>query len=73
MPKTQTEGNFPILNKTLAIDVLPAMQAGKGWVHDKLEGLARAGDGTVYVVTDNDGVDNSTGETQFLNLGKVFN
>ncbi len=72
IPKTQAEGNFPVLNKTLVIDVLPVMQAGKGWVHDKLEGLARTGDGTVYVVTDNDGVDNSTGETQFLNLGRVF-
>lgn len=72
-PKTQEEGNFPLLTKTLAFDVLPAMQAGKGWVHDKLEGLARISDGTVYVVTDNDGVDNSTGETQFLNLGNVLN
>ncbi|UJP05359.1 MAG: esterase-like activity of phytase family protein [Nitrosomonas sp.] len=72
-PKTQAEGSFPILNKSLAIDVLPAMQAGNGWVHDKLEGLARTPDGTVYAVTDNDGVDNSTGETQFLNLGKVLN
>ena len=65
-------GVIPVLDKTLAIDVLPAMQAGKGWVHDKLEGLARTADGTVYVVTDNDGVDDSTGETQFLNLGKAL-
>ena len=63
-------GAFPLLAKTLVIDVLPAMQAGKGWVHDKLEGLARAVDGSVYAVTDNDGVDDSTGETQFLKLGK---
>jgi hypothetical protein len=28
--------------------------------------------GTVYVVTDNDGVDDSPGETQFLNLGKAL-
>ncbi len=72
-PKTQAEGNFPVLGKTLIIDVLPVMQAGKGWVHDKLEGLARTADGTFYAVTDNDGVDNSTGETQFLNLGKLLN
>lgn len=65
-------GAFPVLSKSLAIDVLPAMQAGKGWVHDKLEGLARTADGTIYVVTDNDGVDDSTGETQFLNLGKAL-
>lgn len=71
-PKTQGEGNFPVLSKTLAVDVLPAMRAGKGWVHDKLEGLAKTSNGKVYVVTDNDGVDNSTGETQFLNLGKLF-
>jgi hypothetical protein len=49
------------------------MQAGKGWVHDKLEGLARAQDGTVYAVTDNDGVKDSTGETQFFNLGNALN
>ena len=71
-PKSEAEGNFPVLSKTLAINVLPAMQAGKGWVHDKLEGLARTEDGTVYVVTDNDGVDDSTGETQLLNLGKAL-
>ena len=35
--------------------------------------LARTSNGTVYIVTDNDGVDNSTGETQFLNLGNVLN
>lgn len=65
-------GAFPVLDKSLAVDVLPAMQAGKGWVHDKLEGLARTAEGTVYVVTDNDGVDDSTGETQFLDLGKAL-
>lgn len=71
-PRTEAEGGFAVLSKTLAIDVLPAMQAGKGWVHDKLEGLARTADGRVYVVTDNDGVDDSTGETQFLKLGKTL-
>ncbi|WP_137718631.1 esterase-like activity of phytase family protein [Methylobacillus flagellatus] len=64
-------GSFPVVSKTLSKDVLPLMQAGKGWVHDKLEGLAKAADGTVYAVTDNDGVKDSTGETQFLNLGKL--
>jgi hypothetical protein len=65
--------DFPLLSKTLSIDVLPHMQAGKGWVHDKLEGLARAEDGTVYAVTDNDGVKDSTGETQFFDLGNALN
>jgi len=50
-------------------DVLPAMRATNGWIHDKLEGFAVTADGEAYVVTDNDGVDDSSGETQFLRLG----
>jgi hypothetical protein len=63
-------GVFPELTKYLAIDVLPKMQSYNGWVLDKLEGLAVAADGNVYAVTDNDGVDDASGETQFLRLGK---
>ena len=51
-------------------DVLAALRAGNGWIHDKLEGFAVADDGASYVVTDNDGVDDSSGETQFLRLGR---
>ncbi len=69
-PKTQSEGSFPVLTKAPSLDLLPAMQAGNGWVHDKIEGLAVARDGQVYAVTDNDGVKDSSGETQFLRLGK---
>ena len=70
-PKTQDEGGFETLSKTLAFDVLPVMQARNGIVLDKLEGLTVAADGEVYVVTDNDGVDDSPGETQFLRLGEA--
>lgn len=52
-----------------AYDVLPAMRATNGWIHDKLEGFAVTADGETYVITDNDGVDDSSGETQFLRLG----
>jgi hypothetical protein len=57
------------IDKTLLHDVLPDMQAVSIWTAEKLEGLAVAADGEVYVVTDNDGVDEATGETLFLNLG----
>jgi hypothetical protein len=57
------------LDKELAVDVLPAMQALKGWTQEKLEGLTIGGDGEVYAVTDNDGLDDATGETQLLRLG----
>ncbi|WP_423298876.1 esterase-like activity of phytase family protein [Glutamicibacter nicotianae] len=61
-------GELPLVQKTLAADVLPALQETSGWTQEKLEGLAVA-DGEVYVVTDNDAVDDATGETVFAHLG----
>lgn len=52
-------------------DLLPALRAGNGWITDKPEGLAVTRDGTAYVVTDNDGVDGWTGETQLVRLGSL--
>ncbi|MCW5695716.1 MAG: esterase-like activity of phytase family protein [Bauldia sp.] len=59
----------PVVEKTAAIDVLAAMNATHGWISDKPEGLAVTTDGTVWLVIDNDGVDDAPGETQFINLG----
>lgn len=61
--------DLPIVDKTVAIDLLPAMLADQGWISDKPEGLAVTADGTVIVVTDNDGVDDATGQTQLLRIG----
>ncbi|MER5553772.1 esterase-like activity of phytase family protein [Streptomyces sp. NPDC002793] len=76
LPRTAApQGALTVLPKTLAHDVLPDLRATKGWTQEKLEGLTVAGDGHVYAVTDNDGLDDSTGETVFLDLGparKVF-
>ena len=61
--------------KRLALDVLPALRADNGWTQEKLEGLTVAGNGQVYAITDNDGVQDATGETVLLRLGpsaKVF-
>ena len=60
------------MSKTLVKDLLPELQAGNGWVVDKVEGTALTANGKVYVVTDNDGVDDASGETRFLRLGKLF-
>jgi hypothetical protein len=57
------------LTKKLAVDVLPALRAFNGWTQEKLEGLTIGADGQVYAVTDNDGLKDATGETQFLCLG----
>ncbi|MCZ9337536.1 esterase-like activity of phytase family protein, partial [Streptomyces sp. TRM76130] len=71
LPKTAAPaGTLPVLSKTLAHDVLPDLRATDGWTQEKLEGLTVAGNGRVYAVTDNDGLDDSTGETVFLDLGR---
>ena len=44
-----------------ALDLIPALEATKGWITDKPEGVAVTGSGKVFVVTDNDGVDDWSG------------
>ena len=63
-------GAFPVLTKYEALDLLPELQSFNGWVLDKVEGLAVAADGKAYALTDNDGVDGSSGETRLLRLGR---
>jgi hypothetical protein len=58
-----------VLPKRLARDLLPDLQATNGFVQEKVEGFAVAGNGNLYVVTDNDGLDDANGETVFLDLG----
>jgi len=59
------------VEKELAIDVLPELQAVNGWTQEKLEGFTIAADGHVYGVTDNDGLADAKGGTAFLRLGSV--
>lgn len=65
-----TAAESPVaLPKTLARDLLPDLQATRGYVQEKVEGVTVAGNGRLYVVTDNDGLDDANGETVFLDLG----
>ncbi|QPJ63802.1 MAG: esterase-like activity of phytase family protein [Candidatus Nitronauta litoralis] len=59
-------GAFPVVSKILRRDLLPDLESANGWVLDKVEGLVVGSDGNAYAVTDNDGVEDATGETQFL-------
>ena len=59
------------IDKALLVDVTRALARRSIWTAEKLEGLAVAADGTVYVVTDNDGVDDAPGETVFFSLGNI--
>ncbi len=63
---------FPVLEKTLVRDLVPDLEVTAGPVLEKIEGLAALADGTALVVNDNDGVDDSNGETQLLRLNATF-
>jgi hypothetical protein len=52
-------------------DLLPDLQTTGGYVAEKVEGLAIFADGTAWVSTDNDGVNDSNGETRFWSIGKL--
>ncbi|MDQ0327232.1 hypothetical protein J2R99_003101 [Rhodopseudomonas julia] len=58
----------PIVEKTLVHDLLEDLKSTHGYVVDKIEGFALDKDGVAYIVTDNDGVDDSNGETIFMRL-----
>ncbi|KJZ20250.1 esterase-like activity of phytase family protein [Loktanella sp. S4079] len=59
-------GTLPVVTKEVVRDLLPDLSATGGYVLDKVEGLAFTPGGTAYVVTDNDGVDDHSGETMFF-------
>jgi hypothetical protein len=62
---------LPVVAKELVHDFLPDLQAKNGYVVDKIEGFAIDAAGTGWAVTDNDGVDDSSGETYFWSIGAV--
>lgn len=64
-------GTLPTVGKSLLRDVLADLDAASISVPDKVEGLGVAADGQVYLVTDNDGVDENYGETVFVRLGDI--
>lgn len=61
---------LPEVHKELVYDFLPELQSGKGIVVDKIEGFTIDANNIGYAITDNDGVDDSTGETFFFKIGK---
>ena len=60
-----------VVTKEEVRDLIPDLKRTHGYVLDKVEGLAITEEGEGWVVTDNDGVDDSSGETLFFSIGKV--
>jgi hypothetical protein len=64
-------GELPTVKKQDIRDLIPDLAAPHGYVLDKVESLAIDAAGDAYIITDNDGVDDHSGETQFVKLGKL--
>lgn len=71
MQPAELGSELPAVTKEEVYDFIPDLQAYGGYVVDKVEGFAIDAAGDAFAVTDNDGVDDSSGETFFLKLGKL--
>ena len=62
------------ITKTLVRDLIAEgdLAATGGLTYEKLEGSAVMANGDVYIINDNDGVDDNSGETQLINLGNIL-
>ncbi len=60
------------VTKTLVRDLMADLAAPGGLTAEKVEGSAVTPAGHVWIVNDNDGVDDNSGETQLLNLGDIL-
>lgn len=58
-------GDLPVVSKEEVRDLLPDLATAKGYIVDKVESLAIDAAGMAYAITDNDGTDDSSGETLF--------
>lgn len=64
-------GELPVVKKEEVRDLIPELKATNGYVVDKVEGFTIDAAGNGFVVTDNDGVDDSSGETLFFSIGPI--
>lgn len=64
-------GELPVVDKVEVRDLIPDLQGFGGYVQDKVEGLAIDSRGQAFVSTDNDGVDDHSGETFFWSIGEL--
>lgn len=70
-PVPLDSANMPVVRKTLVHDLLPDLKATHGYVLEKVESFAVDSKGDAFVITDNDGVDGSSGETMLIRLGEI--
>ncbi|SFZ82824.1 Esterase-like activity of phytase [Devosia enhydra] len=62
---------LPVVKKELVRDFIPDLAKSNGYIVDKVESFAIDASGIGYVITDNDGVADSSGETLFFPIGQI--
>lgn len=65
------DGDSVTRDEKQRVDLIEPLRSTNGWITDKPEGFAVTATGDAYVVTDNDGVEDWSGESQLLRLGPV--
>jgi hypothetical protein len=63
---------FDTLSKTLVRNLIPDLEATNGLVLEKIESLAVTKNSEMLFANDNDGVEDSSGETQLIRIKDVF-
>ena len=58
--------DLPLVKKEFVADLLPDLSKGNGYIVDNIDGLAIDSNGRFYFVSNNHGVDDSSGETYFF-------
>lgn len=71
MVPAELGGDLPVVTKEEVRDFLPDLAVLNGYTAEKIEGFAVDAAGTGWVVTDNDGVSDSSGETLFWSIGAI--
>ena len=64
-------GPLPVVTKELVRDLIADLAGHGGYVSEKVEGFAVDAAGTGWLVTDNDGTADSSGETYFWSIGPM--
>jgi Esterase-like activity of phytase len=64
-------GPLPVVSKELVRDLMPDLATLNGYAAEKVEGFAIDAAGTGWVITDNDGVSDNSGETLFWSIGTL--
>jgi hypothetical protein len=64
-------GPLPVVTKEVVRDLIPDLAKTGGVIAEKVEGFAVDAAGNGWLVTDNDGTDDNSGETLFWSIGPV--